>query len=371
MCTAGGASGWGGGGTGSSRRTVWLEVGGGSGAGIGFDRRPSHLGQRANRHFDLFVEPSELRRLEGRLVGSRRNQRHPRARRRHRRLRAVQHRFLPGQEIVLVLARRRGRVLGLAALEPAQQVHEGELRDELEGLGDAAPRAGDRFDERVRGEAERFLESVDREDVRQVPLVVLDDDRDPFERHGVGLQVLLEVLPALEVFRQVRPLRVGHEHDPVRAPQDDTPRLVEGGLPGDRRQLEPDLVSLDVAQLDREQVEVDGPIRLCREVEQFPDGLRVETVVEKVQVGRLAAQTRTVIDDLGGQLPRGGVVDNHKKSWLCGRRIVTPFGPARTCFEAFSLTEEGSNRRLPRGFGAPASRAGTQRKLEAGAGPGI
>ncbi len=54
---------------------------------------------------------------------------------------------------------RRGRLERRlpAALETAKQVHEGELRDELERLDHARTLGGDGFDIRIRMEAERVL----------------------------------------------------------------------------------------------------------------------------------------------------------------------------------------------------------------------
>src|SRR2546430_12137045 len=43
----------------------------------------------------------------------------------------------------------------------------------------------------------------------------LNDDRDSLEGDAVGLQVLFQVVPALEVLRQHRPLRVGDVDDAV------------------------------------------------------------------------------------------------------------------------------------------------------------
>ncbi len=83
----------------------------------------------------------------------------------------------------------------------------------------------------------------------------------------VRLEVVLEVLPGLEVLRQHRPLRVRDEDDAVDALEHHAARLVERRLAGDRRELEADLVALDVAELDGEQVEVDRPVGLRLEVQ--------------------------------------------------------------------------------------------------------
>src|SRR5262249_21227673 len=172
------------------------------------------------------------------------------------------------EQIVRLFARRSGdRFIGLTALQAAQQVDEGEFRDELESLRDSSSGARDRLDKRIARQPERFLQRIHREDVSQVALVELHDNRNSLEGNAVGLEVFLQVVPALEILRKHCPLRVGDEDDAVGPSQHDAPRLVEGRLAGYRRELETDLVPLDVAELDREQVEIDRAIGLGRQVQ--------------------------------------------------------------------------------------------------------
>ena len=147
-----------------------------------------------------------------------------------RRRRAGEQRVFPGQQIVRLPADSCRTGFGLFPLQAAEQIDKGQLRDQLEGLRHAPPGARDRFHERIRRKAEGLLERVQREDVRQVALVVLDDDRDSLEGDAVCLQVVFQVLPALEVLGERRPLRVGDEHDPVGPLEYDPARLVERGL---------------------------------------------------------------------------------------------------------------------------------------------
>ena len=136
----------------------------------------------------------------------------------------------------------------------------------------------------------------------------------------------------LEILRQHRPLGVGDEDDPVGALQDDAAGLVEGRLARNGGELEPDLVALDVAELDRKQVEVDGAIRLGCEIQELPNGGRLQPLVEQLQVGGLSPEAGTVVDDLGGQLARGGVVDDHDD--FCA--IVNPLDGLAPGFSPFS-----------------------------------
>src|ERR1700730_17010774 len=67
---------------------------------------------------------------------------------------------------------------------------------------------------------------LERRDVGEVALVVLDDVRDLVDVVVVLAEVLFHVAEALDVLAQPVPLRVGHEDEPVAPAQDELARHV-------------------------------------------------------------------------------------------------------------------------------------------------
>jgi hypothetical protein len=159
-------------------------------------------------------------------------------------------------------------------------------------------------------EPERVLQRLHRERARQIALVVLDDDREGLERDLLFAEVFLEVLEALEVVREHRPLRVDDEHETVHAAQDDLAGLVVEDLSGNGAHLKANRVTLDVPELDGQEVEVDRPVLRRRERHELA-GPALEALVEDLEVAGLSAETGSVIDDLGRQLLRSVVEQGH------------------------------------------------------------
>ena len=172
-------------------------------------------------------------------------------------------------------------------------------------------------------EIQRGVQVRDRGGVPEVPLVVLEDEREFLELLPVGGEVVHQVLQALHVAVDHLPLGVGDEHDAVHALEHQPPGGVVEHLSGHRVEMEADLEPLDLPQLDREEVEKQGPVGLGGKGDQPPLLLRAQHLVDHLDVGRLAGEARAVIDDLRAELTGRIVEEGHRFS-----RIVSDAGPA-------------------------------------------
>ena len=172
-------------------------------------------------------------------------------------------------------------------------------------------------------EVQRGVQFRGRGDVTEVPLVVLKDEREILELLPVGGEVVHQVLQTLHVAVDHLPLGVGDEHDAIHALEHQPAGGVVEYLPRHGVEMEADLEPLDLPQLDREEVEKQGPVGLGGKGDQPPLLLRAQHLVDHLDVGRLAGEARAVIDDLRAQLTGRIVEKGHRFP-----RIVSDAGPA-------------------------------------------
>ena len=207
------------------------------------------------------------------------------------------------------------RLLLLGDLRPDRV--ERQPRDRLERLEDAHPVDGGRLEGGRCPRIQGLLQLVDRQDVAQVPLVVLEH-----ERHALRLEPeLFEVLAQVEKRLLVRfrggHLAVGHEHDAVDALQHQPPRGVVEHLSRDRVELQAHLHPADDAHVEREQVEEQRAVGLRLEAHHLAARARGGLAVDAPEVRGLPAQTRAVVHDLGRHLHRGVVQEHHGRGGKC------------------------------------------------------
>ena len=202
-------------------------------------------------------------------------------------------------------------VAGHAAPQRAQR----QLGDLLESLEDA--RAGE-------GHGLAVLETpfgvecvqhhLDGGDIGQIPLVELQDERQLVQVHADLGEVLAEVLQTLHVRLQHRHLGVGHEDDAVNALEHELAGGVVEDLSRDCVELQAGLEPADDADVDGQQVEEEGAVGLRFQTDHLPAAARGGLRVDVVQVGRLPAETRTVVNDLRGHLHGCVVEEDHRCS---------------------------------------------------------
>ena len=138
------------------------------------------------------------------------------------------------------------------------------------------------------------------------------DVRDRLQVVALLFEVLVEVGQRLDVRFHARVLRVGDEHHAVDAFQDQLARGVVEDLAGNGVEVKARLEAAHGAEVEREEVEEERAVGFRGEGDQLSLRLRIGLVVDPLQVGRLAAQTGTVIDDLAVDLPRGVVDERHE-----------------------------------------------------------
>ena len=76
--------------------------------------------------------------------------------------------------------------------------------------------------------------------------------------------------------------------------------------------MEPRLEALDRAEVERQEVEKEGSVRLGGERDELALRGGVRAVVNVLEVGRLPAQARPVIDDLAVDLARRVIDEGHR-----------------------------------------------------------
>jgi hypothetical protein len=106
-------------------------------------------------------------------------------------------------------------------------------------------------------------------------------------------------------------LTVGDEDDPVRPLEHELPRRVVIDLSGNGVELQLGAHPADLAEIEGEKVEEERAVGLGGQREHLAAVVRGERVVDELQVRRLSAQARTVIDDLGRNFPGRVVEENH------------------------------------------------------------
>src|SRR5690606_15308306 len=122
----------------------------------------------------------------------------------------------------------------------------------------------------------------------------------------------LEVLEALDVRLHARDLRVGDEHDAIGALEDQLAARVVEHLAGHRVEVEANLVLADLAEIERQEVEEQRALGLRLERDHLAARLGLRRREHVLEVCRLPAQARAVIDDLAVDLLRQPVDEAHR-----------------------------------------------------------
>jgi hypothetical protein len=186
--------------------------------------------------------------------------------------------------------------------------------DRAEGLEDALPPHRNRRNDLRLPRVERAVERLDLERLREVPLVVLED-----ERHGGGVEVMGEEvlchLPeALDVLLPAVEGGVGDENERVGSLQAEAARGRVHRLAGDGEDLEAQVEAAEAGGPERQQVEEDRPVLRGVDRDQLPPALGAGAAVQDLQVGGLSPDGRPVIDELDldralavVQLDHGGI----------------------------------------------------------------
>jgi hypothetical protein len=113
------------------------------------------------------------------------------------------------------------------------------------------------------------VELVDRQDVAQISLVVLEHDGEFRNLEAELLEVFDEAIEALDIRVPHRALRIGHKHQPVDALEHQFAGRIIEDLAGYRVQLESGFETADRPNFNRQQIEKQGPVGFGLERHHF------------------------------------------------------------------------------------------------------
>src|SRR5690606_37377551 len=108
-----------------------------------------------------------------------------------------------------------------------------------------------------------------------------------------------EVLHRFDVGLEAGGLAIGYEHDAVDVLKDDAARGVVVDLTRNGVELEAKIEIADTAGRDRQEIEEKRALLIGRERHHAAAAARVDAGVDVLEIRRLPAKTRAVVDDFG------------------------------------------------------------------------
>ena len=208
----------------------------------------------------------------------------------------------------------------------AGQVLDGAGEGDAEGLEHALPPHGHGRDHLGPPAVERAVERLDLQDLRQVALVVLEDEGHRRRVQVVGEQVLRHLPVALDVLLPAVEGGVRDEHERVGALQHQPAGGRVHGLAGNGEDLQAQVEAAEAGRLEGEQVEEDRAVLGGVDRDQLPAALRVGAAVQDLQVGGLPPDRRAVVDQLDLDRPVAVIQLDHGGPGVAGEASV----PARS-----------------------------------------
>ena len=224
--------------------------------------------------------------------------------------------------------RARGRARERRAAQVLRHLLHEQVRDAAEGLEHALAGRSHRLEARHLAAFVQFgVELFDRVDVGKIALVVLDHPRDLVEAQAVLGQVRLQVGETLLVLLHLADFAVGNEDDGVRSLEHELAGGVVEHLARHRVEQEAGLEPHDLAEIERQQIEEERPVGLRLHADHLAAAGIGHRLVDGLEVRRLAAQARTVVDELRVDLLARVAHDNHGASLLVRPHPVTKPDP--------------------------------------------
>ena len=193
---------------------------------------------------------------------------------------------------------RGGAPLDVEDRVAARQVVDGSGEDRRERLQDTLAADRDRGDRLRLAAVEGAVEGLDLQHLRQVALVVLEDEGHLGGVEVVGEEVLRHLPVALEVLLPAVERRVRDEDERVRPLQHQSAGRRVHRLAGDGQDLQPQVEAAEARRLEGEEVEEDRPVLGGVDRDHLAAALGVGAAVQHVQVGRLPPDGGPVVDEL-------------------------------------------------------------------------
>src|SRR5664280_2407197 len=102
---------------------------------------------------------------------------------------------------------------------------------------------------------------------------------------------------------------------PIHTLQNQLPARIVVYLAGNRVEMEAGLEAANRSEIHRKKIEKERALRFSREGDELAAGVRLHAAVDVLEIRCLAAESRTVIHDLAGDLA-GGIVDHRHCKFL-------------------------------------------------------
>src|SRR3990170_4914484 len=232
--------------------------------------------------------------------------------------------FLPA--IALALPRRRAEAREDDRCDAAQRLENATAADRV------------RREKRHAPKIQLLVQLVDGGDFvrRQVPLVVLHDERHGARIEPVLRQILVQVLKAFDILGELARLAVRDEDHSVDSLKYQLARRRVINLSGYRIKLKPGVEPRNRAQIERQEIEEQRTVGLGRQRHHLALSLFGQLRIDLLQVRRLSRSAGTIIDDLAGDLAGAVVDDRH-----CDQPI-RPKSESRLRFSSPSKSPAGS-----------------------------
>ena len=125
------------------------------------------------------------------------------------------------------------------------------------------------------------------------------------------LEIIFKVIERFYVCVHSLFLAVGDKDHTVHAFQDQLPRSVVINLAGNSVEMESRLKAANSAQFERHKVEKQSTVGLGRKADQLALCLRGRRIENMLEIRRLTAESRTVVNDLAVDLSRCVINESH------------------------------------------------------------
>ena len=184
-----------------------------------------------------------------------------------------------------------------------RQVADHALEHRTERLEHARAGLGRGGERRSLALVEVALHHGDRRRLWEVALVVLEDERDVRDVDPMSDELAGHLAERLQILFLAVQRRVGDEDDAVDSLEDGLAGRSVHRLTSDAQDLQPEVVAAEADRLERQHVEENRALLGGVHRNHHAAPLASGVLVQLVQVGRLAADGRPVVDDLGRDRP--------------------------------------------------------------------
>ena len=179
--------------------------------------------------------------------------------------------------------------------------------DFLQGIEYTLSLKSDSLDDRLVLSTKLFRESIDRQDVRQIALIKLQDVGNFIKVVTVFLEVGHQILERLDVGVHALFLGVGNEHDAVYATQNQFATGIVENLPGNGVQVYASFEATHRAQVEGQEIEKQCALGFRGQRDHLAFLLFGGLLIDELQVGGFAAKSSAVIHDLAVNFARGKI----------------------------------------------------------------